>query len=114
MQSQLAECRYKLASRPCLERPRLLVPGRSAERSKRLHDGPALKTRAIDKHRTPVTLDLADPHAEQKFDVAAGLLEFVEHQLHRFNRGYARERAPEDDDLVVLVRMVEQFLFPSA
>src|SRR3954469_2517814 len=45
-------------------------------------------------------LGLSHCHAEQELDVAAGLLEFIEHQFHRFNRRHAGQSAAENDDLI--------------
>src|SRR5947207_15645768 len=50
---------------------------------------------------------LTHGHAEQELNVAPGLLELVQHQFHGFDRRHARQRAAEDDDLVVFVRVVE-------
>lgn len=50
---------------------------------------------------------LADAHGEQELDVASSLLQFVEHQFHRFYRWYTGERTTQDHDLVVLVGVVQ-------
>ena len=50
---------------------------------------------------------LPGAHAEQKFDIAAGLLQLIEHQLHRFHRRYAGQGATEHDDLTLLVLQAE-------
>ena len=57
---------------------------------------------------------LTHAHVQQELDVAPGLLEFAEQQFHRLDRRHARERAAEQDDAVVFVGMVEQFLFARA
>ena len=55
-----------------------------------------------------------NPHAQEELDVATGLLEFVEDQFHCFDRRNAGQRAAENDDFVVFVRVIEEFLFAGA
>ena len=58
--------------------------------------------------------ELADGHAEEELDVTAGLLELVEDQLHRFDRWHAGQGSSQDDDFIVFVGVIKQFLFPCA
>src|SRR6516162_258976 len=53
-------------------------------------------------------------HAQQKLNVAAGFFEFVEDQFHCFDRGNACQRATENDNFVVFIRVIEEFLFAGA
>src|SRR5437899_10096474 len=57
---------------------------------------------------------LSNTHREEKFDVAAGLFQLVKDKFHRFDGRDTSERAAENDNLVVFVRVVKQFLFSRA
>src|ERR1019366_3963497 len=57
---------------------------------------------------------LADRHAEEEFDVAPRLLEFVQHQFHGLDRGHPGQRAAQDHHLVVFIRVIKQFLLARA
>src|SRR5262245_21418836 len=50
-------------------------------------------------------------HPEQEHDVALRLLQLVQHQFHGFDWRHSRESTTQDNDLVVLIRMIEQLLF---
>src|ERR1051325_601515 len=53
-------------------------------------------------------------HPKEELDIAAGLLELVEYEFHRLDGRHASEGTAENNDFVVFVGMVEQFLFACA
>ncbi len=56
----------------------------------------------------------AHAHAEEELDVVASFLQLVEHQFHGFDGRDAGQCATQNDDLIVFVGMVEEFLFARA
>src|SRR5437899_515702 len=85
---------------------------RSSDQRRKLK---AVCSRWVGNSIVSVAIELIlNAHAEQEFDIAASFLKLVEDQLHGFDWRHAGERAAQNDDFIVFVGMVEQFLFACA